>query len=95
MLTPIELIKATVDGMATRGFGRVVNITSGAVAIPVATAGAIAGWAPTEGANVPGPQPFDFAERMLEPDHTLGVHMRITRKALKQAGALKAELIVL
>jgi hypothetical protein len=28
MLTPIELIKATVDAMAERGFGRVVNITS-------------------------------------------------------------------
>ncbi|CAI3806023.1 hypothetical protein DBADOPDK_03962 [Pseudomonas sp. MM223] len=26
MLTPIELIKAVVDGMAERGFGRVVNI---------------------------------------------------------------------
>ena len=31
MLTPIELMKATVDAMAARGFGRVVNITSGAV----------------------------------------------------------------
>lgn len=72
--------------VASRLGGEVINITSGAVAIPVATAGAIAGWAPTEGADVPGPQPFDFAERMLEPDHTLGVHMRITRKALKQAG---------
>ena len=28
MLTPIELIKATVDAMAARGFGRIVNITS-------------------------------------------------------------------
>ena len=34
MLTPIELIKATVDGMAARGFGRIVNITSGAVKAP-------------------------------------------------------------
>ncbi len=34
MLTPIELIKATVDGMAERGFGRVVNITSAAVKMP-------------------------------------------------------------
>ena len=34
MLTPIELIKATVDGMAERGFGRVVNITSAAVKAP-------------------------------------------------------------
>jgi len=28
MLTPIELIKATVDGMMARKFGRIVNITS-------------------------------------------------------------------
>lgn len=35
MLTPIALIKAVVDGMAERGFGRVVNITSGAVKAPI------------------------------------------------------------
>ena len=35
MLTPIELMKATVDAMAGRGFGRVVNITSGAVKAPI------------------------------------------------------------
>ena len=35
MLTPIELIKATVDGMASRGFGRIVNITSSAVKAPI------------------------------------------------------------
>jgi 3-oxoacyl-[acyl-carrier protein] reductase len=35
MLTPIELIKATVDGMIERKFGRVVNITSGAVKSPI------------------------------------------------------------
>jgi 3-oxoacyl-[acyl-carrier protein] reductase len=35
MLTPIELIRATVDGMAGRGFGRVVNITSSAVKAPI------------------------------------------------------------
>ena len=35
MLTPIELIKTTVDGMAARGFGRIVNITSSAVKAPI------------------------------------------------------------
>ena len=35
MLTPIELIKATVDGMAKRGFGRIVNITSSSVKAPI------------------------------------------------------------
>lgn len=35
MLTPIELIKATVDAMAERGFGRIVNITSSSVKAPI------------------------------------------------------------
>jgi 3-oxoacyl-[acyl-carrier protein] reductase len=39
MLTPIELIKATVDAMAARGYGRVVNITSGAVKAPIENLG--------------------------------------------------------
>jgi len=39
MLTPIELIKATVDGMIERRFGRVVNITSAAVKAPIAALG--------------------------------------------------------
>ena len=39
MLTPIELIKSTIDGMIEQGFGRIVNITSGAVKAPIATLG--------------------------------------------------------
>lgn len=39
MLTPIELIKATVDGMIERKFGRIVNVTSGAVKAPIETLG--------------------------------------------------------
>lgn len=35
MLTPIFLIKATVDGMIERRFGRIVNITSSAVKAPI------------------------------------------------------------
>jgi 3-oxoacyl-[acyl-carrier protein] reductase len=35
MLTPIELIKATMDGMIARKFGRIVNITSSAVKAPI------------------------------------------------------------
>jgi 3-oxoacyl-[acyl-carrier protein] reductase len=34
-LTPIELIKATVDGMIGRRFGRIVNITSSSVKAPI------------------------------------------------------------
>lgn len=36
MVTPIELITAVIDGMAERGFGRIVNITSLSVYMPLA-----------------------------------------------------------
>ncbi|HKU47249.1 MAG TPA: SDR family oxidoreductase [Burkholderiales bacterium] len=39
MITPILLIRAVVDGMIARKFGRVVNITSGAVKAPIAELG--------------------------------------------------------
>jgi 3-oxoacyl-[acyl-carrier protein] reductase len=35
MITPIELIRAVLDGMAERGFGRIVNITSLSVYQPI------------------------------------------------------------
>jgi 3-oxoacyl-[acyl-carrier protein] reductase len=35
MLAPIELIRASVDGMIERRFGRIVNITSAAVKAPI------------------------------------------------------------
>lgn len=35
MITPIMLIRAVVDGMVARGFGRIVNITSAAVKAPI------------------------------------------------------------
>ena len=39
MLAPIELMKATIDGMIARRFGRVINITSHAVKAPVVMLG--------------------------------------------------------
>jgi 3-oxoacyl-[acyl-carrier protein] reductase len=35
MITPILLVRAVVDGMIARRFGRIVNITSGAVKAPI------------------------------------------------------------
>src|SRR5437660_461635 len=39
MLSPIEMIRLTVDGMMARGFGRVLNIVSRSVKIPQAELG--------------------------------------------------------
>jgi 3-oxoacyl-[acyl-carrier protein] reductase len=36
MITPIELVKAVIDGMSERGFGRIINITSMSVYQPIA-----------------------------------------------------------
>lgn len=39
MLTPIDLIQATIDGMIARRFGRIVNITSSSVKAPIEVLG--------------------------------------------------------
>lgn len=39
MLSAIELIRMTIDGMAKRGYGRIVNITSSAVRVPIPVIG--------------------------------------------------------
>jgi len=36
MIAPIQLIQAVIDGMVERRFGRIVNITSGSVKMPIA-----------------------------------------------------------
>ena len=39
MLAAIEMIRLTVDGMESRGFGRIVNITSSTVRVPIPVLG--------------------------------------------------------
>ena len=39
MITPIMLIRSVIDGMAARRFGRIINITSGAVKAPIPALG--------------------------------------------------------
>ena len=39
MLSAIDLIRLTIDGMAERGFGRIVNITSTSVRVPIPVIG--------------------------------------------------------
>ncbi|MCO6385913.1 phage major capsid protein [Aliihoeflea sp. 40Bstr573] len=63
-----------------------INIVSGELAFPVATAGAVFGWQANELANVGAASEYQTAERSLNPDHTGGAQMVISRKALKQSG---------
>jgi HK97 family phage major capsid protein len=75
------------DSVASRMGAQMISIPQGSVAWPVTTSAVSAGWAATESGNVAGPTPYTTADRALSPDHNLGVHMRITRKAMLQTGA--------
>ncbi len=72
--------------VAARMGAQMIYVDHGSVQWPVVTSSVTAGWQATELGNVPGPQTFATTDRALSPDHTLGVHMKISRKALKQAG---------
>ena len=72
---------------ATQMGCRMINVGVGEIEYPVATGGAQPGWAGSETGDVPGPQAYTTVDRPMKPDNTLGVQMKITRKALKQAGA--------
>lgn len=74
------------ESVATRMGARMINIGTGEAEYPVTTGGAEPGWAGGELAPVPGPQVYAVASRTLKPDHTLGVQMKISRKAMLQAG---------
>lgn len=73
--------------VATRMGVNVINIGVGETEWPLVTNGATAGWAASENANVAGPSALTTADKALKPDHTLGGHVRVTRKALAQSGA--------
>lgn len=65
---------------------QLIQIGTGAVEWPVTTSAVTAGWAATELGNVAGPTTFATGDKALKPEHTLGIHMRISRKALLQSG---------
>lgn len=72
---------------------QMIQIGSGATEWPVTTSSVTAGWAATEEGNVAGPTVYATGDKALKPEHNLGIHMRITRKALLQSGdALEAAI---
>jgi len=72
---------------------QMIQIGSGATEWPVTTSSVSAGWADGETANVPGPTAYATTDKALKPEHTLGIHMRITRKSLLQSGAALEQAI--
>lgn len=65
---------------------QLISIGSGAVEWPVTTSSVTAGWANGELANVAGPTAYTTVDKALKPEQTLGIHMRISRKAMLQSG---------
>ncbi|MFN6976551.1 MAG: phage major capsid protein [Gemmobacter sp.] len=74
------------DSVASRMGAAMISVDNGAMEYPVVTSNVTAGWADGEGANVAGPTAYVTTDRALRPDHTLGVQLRISRKALRQSG---------
>jgi len=79
--------------VAARMGAQMIAIGSGAVEWPVATSAVTAGWANGETGNIPDPTAYTTTDKALAPNQTMGVQMRITRKALLQSGdALEAAI---
>jgi HK97 family phage major capsid protein len=81
------------DSVAARMGAQMIAIDAGAVEWPVTTSSISAGWAASEGGNVPTGAAYATTNRPLTPDHNLGVQMRITRKTLQQSGAALEQAI--
>ena len=77
----------------TRIGGQVIGIDAGQIEWPVVTSRVSAGWADGETASVAGPSVFATTDRALAPDQTLGITMKVTRKALKQSGGALEQAI--
>jgi HK97 family phage major capsid protein len=75
------------DSMASRMGAQMISIDSGAVEWPVVTSNVTAGWQATETGAVGAPSAYATADKALAPNNTLGVQMKLTRKAMKQSGA--------
>jgi HK97 family phage major capsid protein len=75
------------ESVAARMGAQLISIDAGAAEWPVVTSSVSAGWAASETGAVAGPTVYATTDRPLAPDHTLGIQMKITRKALKQTGA--------
>lgn len=81
------------SSVAARMGAQMIAIGSGAVEWPVATSAVTAGWATGETGNIPDPTAYATTDKALKPEQTMGVQMRITRKALLQSGeALEAAI---
>lgn len=74
------------DSAAARMGASFFNVDSGDVEYPVTTSAVSAAWAATETGAVGSPASYQTTDKPLAPNNTLGIQMKITRKAMKQTG---------
>lgn len=79
--------------VAARMGAQMISIDSGLVEWPVTTSAVSAGWANGEAANVAGPTAYVTTDRAMNPNKTLGIQMRISRRALLQTGSALEEAV--
>lgn len=68
---------------------RMVNIASGQQEYPVTTSSVSAAWAATETGSVGAATAYATADRLLKPNQTLGVQMKLTRRTLLQSAGIE------
>lgn len=74
------------ESVAARMGAQSISIDSGLTEWPVVTSSVAVGWAATEGGNVAGPTAYTTTDKAMTPNNTLGIHMRLSRRAMKQTG---------
>ncbi|GLI93947.1 phage major capsid protein [Methylocystis echinoides] len=71
---------------AARMGAQFISIDSGEIEYPVCTSSIAAAWASTETGSVGSPAAYETTDKPLTPANTLGIQMKVTRKAMKQSG---------
>lgn len=81
------------ESVAAKMGAQLINVPSGLIEWPVVTSAVAAAWADGETADVGGPTAFATTDRAMNPNRTLGVQMKITRRTLLQSGPAIEEAI--
>ena len=81
------------DSVAARMGAQAIAIASGLVEWPVVTSSVAAAWAATETGAVAAAAAYATTDRAMDPNKTLGIQMKLTRRAMLQTGAALEEAV--
>ena len=81
------------ESVASRMGAQMISVPQGIAEWPVTTSAVAAAWQDGEAANVGGPTAYATTDRAMNPNKTLGIQMKITRRSLLQSGAALEEAV--